>query len=240
MGMEQIIERAGDTLFKLCQKEEISLFVGAGISINSPSCLPSAAALKWQISKLLAEVPPQLHDVEKDRDLLEDYHSGHALELYVQDLVEVFGMSAYDVFNVFKHGEPNLYHFLIAKMASHGLIRRVFTTNFDTLIEKALAKEHVKYHAIETEHDFAEYLVNPENYPDFPVFKLHGTITLVGEGQETEKRTVEAISDLKFQTRLLAKHLKKEGIKTFSIGFERSVTSKDTLIGSLARLPVSV
>lgn len=238
--MKRVVGCAADTIFKLCQKEDVSLFIGAGTSIDSPSNLPSAAALKWQISKLLAEVPPRLHDIEKDRDLMEEYLSAHALELFVQDLVEVFGTSAYDVYNVFKHGEPNLYHLLIAKMANHGLIKRVFTTNFDILIEKALAKECVKYHAIETEHDFAEYLVNPENYPNFPVFKLHGTITFTGKGQETENRTVEAISDLKFQTRLLAKHLKQYGIETVSVGFERSISPKDTLIGSLARLGLNL
>ena len=158
----------------------------------------------------------------------------------MQDLVEIFGISAYDIFNVFKNSTPNLNHFLIAKMAKHGLIKRVFTTNFDMLIEKALAKEGVKYHAIESDHDFADYLVNPENYNNFPVFKLHGTITFTDENKEKETRTVEAIYELLFQTRQAAKVYEAYGIKTSTLGLERIITPKDTLIGSLDRVGINL
>lgn len=234
--MKDITDEAVEIILRTCKNEDVSLFVGAGISLENPANLPSAMELKWDILKLLGSQPPKFYDIDKDQTLSQQYLSSEMLELMVQDLVEALGDRARDILNVFKNGQPNLYHLLIAKLAQHGLINRVFTTNFDILIERALAVEGVRYNVFETEHDFAEYLISPENYTDFPVFKLHGTIAFTEAGEIRDQRLVEAISEVKFQVRLARKYAEKHGRKVASIGFERLVIPKETLISSLDRL----
>lgn len=234
--MGDILDEAVEIILRTCKNEDVSLFAGAGISLENPANLPSAMELKWDILKHLASQPPKFYDIDRDQTLLQQYLSSEMLEHMVQDLVEALGDHALDILNVFKNGQPNLYHLLIAKLAHQGLINRVFTTNFDILIERALAVEGVKYNVFETEHDFAEYLISPENYTDFPVFKLHGTIAFTKAGEILDQRQVEAISGVKFQARLVRKYAEKQGINTSSIGFERLVTPKDTQIASLDRL----
>jgi len=238
--MEDTIDEAVEVILRTCENEDVSLFVGAGISVENPANLPSAIELKWNILKLLISKPPKLYDIEKDQTLFHQYLSSEALELMIQNLIEVLGNRAHDILEVFKYGQPNLYHLLIAKLARLGLIKRVFTTNFDILLEQALDIEGIKYNVFETEHDFAEYLISPENYSDFHVFKLHGTVAFTKNGNIHEQRQVKAISELKFQTRLLKKHLEKEGINTFSIGFERFVTPEETLVVSLDHLGLAL
>lgn len=234
--MEDITEEVVEIILTTCKNEDVSLFVGAGISLENPANLPSSMGLKLDILKLLASLPPKFFDVEEDKALIQEYLSSTMLEHMIQDITEALGNPALDIFNVFKYGKPNLYHLLIAKFAHLGLIKRIFTTNFDTLIERAFDAEGIKYNVFETEHDFAEYIISPENYTDFPIFKLHGTIAFSEKGEICEHRVVEAISELKFQTRLMKKHLEKNNINVVSIGFERLVTPEDTLITSLDHL----
>lgn len=231
------IDALAATLLRTFEQEDVTFFVGAGISLEAPASLPSANDLKWHILEVLAG-----HSASaKDRPLLQQYLDTHMLELFVQDLKETLGPGAADVIDVFRGGDPNPYHRLIARLAKRKLVKRVITTNFDCLIERALADEGVEYHALTTEHDFAEAIVRPEDYPAFHVIKLHGTVAFMDGCREIPGRSdVKAISPFKLEMRKLDRFLKDQGVAVFEYGFERTVSAKETLIGSLDRLGLSL
>jgi tetratricopeptide (TPR) repeat protein len=237
LARDREIDALAATLFQTFEQEDVTFFVGAGISLEAPANLPNANDLKWQILDALAGHPASA----EDRPLLQQYLDTHMLELLVQDLKETLGSGVADVFDVFRGGDPNPYHRLIARLAKRKLVRRVITTNFDCLIERALADEGVEYHALTTEHDFAEAIVRPENCPAFHVIKLHGTVAFTDGGREIPgRRDVRAVSPLKLDMRKLVRYLKDQGLAVSEHGFERTVSAKETLIGSLDRLGLSL
>jgi hypothetical protein len=237
MAIGDEIDALATTLLRAFEQEDVTLFVGAGISLEAPASLPSANDLKWRILYALRGYPASA----EDRPLLREYLDAHPLELFIQDLKETLGTGAVDVLDVYRGGDPNSYHRLIARLAKRKLVKRVITTNFDCLIERALADDGVQYHSLTTEHDFAEAIVRPENYPTFNVIKLHGTIAFMDGGSEMPGlRQVKAISPLKLEMRKLGRYLEQSGVNVQEVGLERTVSAKETLIGSLDRLGLSL
>ncbi len=77
----------------------------------------------------------------------------------------------------FKDKEPGEAHRLIVKMVSMGLIRFIITTNFDTLLERALDAEgfHDKYSVLSTE----DHIKSSDTWDKVEVcriYKIHGDI----------------------------------------------------------------
>jgi hypothetical protein len=48
-----------------------------------------------------------------------------------------------EIQNIFTTGSPNVNHILLAKLAKRGLLKIIYTTNFEVLIEKALESEEL-------------------------------------------------------------------------------------------------
>ena len=84
------------------------------------------------------------------------------------------------ILDIFKGGEPNANHILIARLAKNGYLRTIFTTNFDLLIEKALEKEGLKkkkdFDVYYDEEQFST--IDFDNMQDgiVRIFKIHGSI----------------------------------------------------------------
>lgn len=118
----------------------LSLWVGAGISQESPSALPLANELK---SFLLSEICQggSLGDFH-ERRLLNEKDIGETLRRYpLEAFIESLSKS-HDVLNmisdVFRGGFPNRNHLLLARLAKDDFVSQIVTTNFDLLIERAL------------------------------------------------------------------------------------------------------
>lgn len=110
---------------------EIAIFAGAGISKDSG--LPLANELKkWILSKLMTE----------KEDIEEIMHSGIPFEYFIHSLPLDINEK---IFKIFKYGEPNTNHILIAKLAKLGIVKNILTTNFDILFEKALKSEKIDF-----------------------------------------------------------------------------------------------
>jgi hypothetical protein len=223
-------KHAAQEIFKLLQDSDVSLFAGAGVSIPPPASLPSAMALKWSIlqSVLGREVVPQ------DAPLFEQYLSAEMLELTMQSLNEIFGPPTAELLTFIDSQEPNFYHLFAARLAARGLINRIYTTNFDCLFERALAAEGVAYHTFVTDYEFAELLLHSDRYPAFPVIKLHGTsVSMNGAAVSNEPRQVKAMSKVKFESFKAAAFAEKQRFSVVDIGFDRTMTAPETLVGSL-------
>jgi tetratricopeptide (TPR) repeat protein len=77
------------------------------------------------------------------------------------------------LFEVFRGTEPALAHLLLARLAEHGLVRTVVTTNFDTLLEDALRRSGVRFDLYSTDEALASIDWSDNR---IRVIKLHGSI----------------------------------------------------------------
>lgn len=113
------------------RSRRLAVFCGAGISFNSG--LPLANHLIEAVLQRI-DIPDVPHQVLMPPRLpfeafIEALHS----ESDVRPLLELF-----------KLGEPNTNHLLLAKLASRRLLPTICTTNFDALIETALEAERLQ------------------------------------------------------------------------------------------------
>jgi tetratricopeptide (TPR) repeat protein len=114
-----------------------AFFVGAGISIAAPTCLPSAATLKSQIFETLAfrDFSRQmLHSLDA---ATQNRLKALPLELVLQVVEEWMDALAYAPLNAMSLAVPNSNHRILARAVTddHAAI---ITTNFDTCIEQSL------------------------------------------------------------------------------------------------------
>ena len=159
---------------------EGSVLVGAGISVAEPSRIPSW----WDFNDLvLRELTYRVKDVLN--------LSGAMLAMVDSLTVDAVGVAHFSqiVHDTFAWGqwfrlldvldgkEPNLGHYALAALAAQGRVRTILTTNFDTLIERALEAFEVSHLVLSPHRDKPP---SPLLHADrVVVVKLHGS---VGEG----------------------------------------------------------
>lgn len=149
------------------------LLAGAGVSLWHPSSLP-----RWDEfnTVLLDEARARAN-----RGLTHRPDLRLALQtLSIQDLgsksfssalVEILaGEQYFDVIGALDASEPNEAHRAIARLVRKGAIAAIVTTNFDTLIERALVEERVAFDRLSAAADYHRTL-----RPGCPLFKVHGS-----------------------------------------------------------------
>ena len=161
--------------------KDFTIFCGAGISKNSG--LPLANEL---LQYIIEKLPFDKKDIE------EIVASNFPFEAFMESLSENTDISK--ILDIFKEGEPNTAHILIARLAKNGYLKTIFTTNFDLLIEKALEKEGLKKN-----NDFEVYC-NEEQFSriDFEctegkiirILKIHGSI----DDKNSIRTTMKAVA----------------------------------------------
>ncbi|HET7544726.1 MAG TPA: tetratricopeptide repeat protein [Polyangiaceae bacterium] len=149
---------------KLLCEGPVAAFVGAGVSYHSG--LPLVPAIERHILEAL-EVEPEHAPRILEAQL--------PFEAFVQALSAGGPIEA--LFSMFEGGSPSTTHRFLAKLLRSGRLRSIFTTNFDTLIEDALADEGWRpkddYDLLCTAADFdqAELRGRPS------LVKIHGSVT---------------------------------------------------------------
>ncbi|AEF25908.1 SIR2 family protein [Streptococcus parauberis] len=146
---------AKQQIIKAMNENNLILFVGAGISVNSG--LPSWKEL---ISSLRAEL--QLNEEESTA---KDY-----LRI-AQYYYDTFGQNQYinKIEDIFSNGEmstPNELHYLIEKVSP----KHIITTNYDKLLEQQFNKGILKYDVVAEDKDIP--YTNSEHY----LIKMHGDL----------------------------------------------------------------
>jgi hypothetical protein len=129
----------------LIHKGNTALFVGAGCSILSPSCLPDFFTLRNFIINTLMDckgviISPNLRN--KINDDISNYNAKP--ELLFQTISRYIDISQINLMRCMAEIEYNVNHKYIAKLCKEGL-KLVITTNCDTCIEKALRSEDVDF-----------------------------------------------------------------------------------------------
>lgn len=152
-------------LAALFRARRVAVFCGAGISFNSG--LPLVGQIVECILQELGATPTE------QQALL---NAAMPFELFMQTLQEQSNIDA--LFEMFDGGEPNANHFLLARLMRAGLLKAVCTTNFDTLLERALAAC-----GMDAGRDYELYATNEElESIDWDVglpklVKVHGSVT---------------------------------------------------------------
>ena len=165
--------------------KNIVIFAGAGLSTGKPSALPSwkplnkliaqalrerlESALRWK-QQYLEEVMSSIDKEREDNRFPPEYQAQLIEEMCGERYFR--GLQALDV------DVTNAGHELIAALAATGAIRAIITTNFDCLIERALERAGVRYHAAYDDPTFSQMtqrLAQADN-AGLPIIKIHGSV----------------------------------------------------------------
>ena len=184
---------------------KLMFLIGAGCSVDAPSCLPAGRAMMEAIIKYSCAES----EIKK---LLKLVESG---ELRFEALVEIIRDRLDPELKIIDYygqcDKPNLQHFFLAEMIKKGHF--VMTTNFDFLIEYALLQSNIpndEVIPVITKKDFKKYK-NP--YKLFKkgkktVYKIHGSTKNVITGENTKDSLVATIQ---------AFGSNKEGLTVFQV-----------------------
>lgn len=165
----------------ILKPKEFAIFCGAGISKNSG--IPLANEIKKAILEIMHMKSNEIDELMK---------SSLPFEAFMESFSENFNISK--LLDVFKNGEPNTNHIFLARLARKGLLKTIFTTNFDLLIEKALIKEGMKenidYIRFYDEEHFDEKEFNKIE-EKVALFKIHGSI----DDMNSIRTTLKAVAN---------------------------------------------
>ncbi len=152
-----------DYLSTAAQRGNLGILCGAGVSLWAPSNKPLADWLKGYLFELLAG---------PDNDLRS------RTDLSFEKTISILGWGIEFALERCYGGQrdgPNAWHHLIAGLMAQTMVRAVFTTNFDRLIERALDERGAQYQVI----DLVTYRPDPAEDPgesDPPMLRhIHGT-----------------------------------------------------------------
>lgn len=147
---------------------------GAGVSVAPPAAVPSwwgfnQAVLAELRRRFLTEhEPPKRANAALRRLSLDDLDVAEFSQL-VSDAFA--GATWFEVLDALDGSSPNANHDALAAWAGDGSLRAVVTTNFDTLIERALHQGGVTFRVYDALVDD----IPPRSESVFPVVKLHGS-----------------------------------------------------------------
>ncbi|MFX1536716.1 MAG: tetratricopeptide repeat protein [Promethearchaeota archaeon] len=167
--------------------EPLTFLVGAGISIEPPSALQSA----WQIMEAILQfgaVEKEVEKLLKMPNLRFEYLIGLFKNQFDEDLIFL---------NYFEEAtEPNIIHKFLARMVQEGHF--VMTTNFDSLIERAIGLDNDKLKLVITQEDFKRYGDPQKNWKKglLVVYKLHGSLKNHKTGEKTKESIVITLEAL--------------------------------------------
>jgi len=177
----------GITITDLFKEDKLTFLVGAGCSVDAPSCLPAGRKM---IEDLIRYTCAE-SEIEKILDLE---------ELRFEQLIEIVRDSIDGDLNVIDYygqcDKPNLQHFFLAEMIKNGHF--VMTTNFDFLIEYALQQSGVPNEEILpviTKKDFETNSNPDENFDQGKkaIYKVHGSTKNIITEEDTRKSLVTTI-----------------------------------------------
>ncbi|MFX1257420.1 MAG: tetratricopeptide repeat protein [Promethearchaeota archaeon] len=181
---------------------KFTFLVGAGCSIDPPSCLPAGRAMMNSI----IDYTCAKSEIKKIKELEELRFE--ALVEIVRDILD----SELKVIDYYGQCDrPNIQHFFLANMIKMGHF--IMTTNFDFLIEYALvqlgiSKEEIKI--IITKEDFEKFNNPQELYfkGSKTLYKIHGSTKNIIKDENTRDTLVATIQ-------AFGSH--KEGLNIFQV-----------------------
>jgi len=166
---------------------KLTFLVGAGCSVDSPSCLPAGRAMM----NAIIDYTCAESEIAKIKELK---------ELRFEQLIEIIRdrldpeLKVIDLYGLCD--KPNLQHFFLAEMMKNGQF--VLTTNFDFLIEYALQHSGIPKGEVKiviTKEDFENFNNPQELYLNGvkTLYKIHGSTKNVLTGDPTRNSLIATI-----------------------------------------------
>lgn len=149
-----------EDLFNKIKKQEISFFVGAGISFNSKVPV---------VNQILSAFIESFNGSEEDVEYI--LSNRIPFESFIEYMF--YKSNKFDKFlSIFSGYTSNENHYLLALLHAKGYLKNIYTTNFDTLIENAFAELNIPIQTLyNTEH------FNNVKLENTCLFKIHGSIS---------------------------------------------------------------
>jgi len=168
-------------------KAKLTFLVGAGCSVDPPSCLPAGRAMMDAIIDYVCIES----EIEKIKGL-EDLRFEALVEI-VRDQLDK-NLNIIDFYG--ECDKPNFQHFFFAELIKKGQF--VVTTNFDFLMEYALLESGVPNEDIIpviTKEDFENYFLPDKLYSEGKktLYKIHGSTKNIITGKDTKESLVATI-----------------------------------------------
>ncbi len=171
---------------------KLTFLVGAGCSIDAPSCLPSGR----QMMDAIIEYTCAESEIKKIKDLKELRFESlvESIRQYIDPMlrfIDYYGLCV----------TPNLNHFFFAEMIKKGHF--VMTANLDFLIEYALKQSGVSNDEIIpviTREDFEKY-TNPYElfkHGKKAVYKIYGATKNVITGEDTRNSLIASVQGIAY------------------------------------------
>jgi tetratricopeptide (TPR) repeat protein len=164
--------------------------VGAGISMDPPSCVPSARMFVLELFKYYAP--------EEEIETLLSLKSLR-YEFLVEKIQNLFDKDLKFLDYLSEVTEPNAIHIFLVNMIMR--YNYVITTNFDYLIEYALKKKLEMFPVFHDYHKKVMIIITKEDYQknvsfQFPLIKIHGSKLDLIKGRITKDSLITTISAL--------------------------------------------
>ncbi|HUW89102.1 MAG TPA: tetratricopeptide repeat protein [Candidatus Nanopelagicaceae bacterium] len=187
VGEEEKLEEISN-LFS--EKRVYTFLVGAGISMDPPSCVPSA---RMFVNELLSYYAP-----EKEIEILSKLDSLR-YEFLVEKIQDLFDKEITFLDYLDEVKEPNANHVFLANMIMR--YNAVVTTNFDYLIEIGLKNKLVPFPSFHDYHKKVMVIITKEDYEkdvrfQFPIIKIHGSKWDCIKGRLTKDSLITTVSAL--------------------------------------------
>lgn len=173
-------------------EKKYTFLVGAGVSMDAPTNMPSAREIVKSLLDFCA--PPEEIENLLSLKLLR-------YELVVEKIQGIFDEELKFMDYLELVTSPNIIHLFLAHLIKRS--HYVITTNFDYLIEHALIKilpeaQHFSIYPIITKEDFLSFqepkrLIETDKYP---LFKIHGSKRNIITGEPTHESLITTISAL--------------------------------------------
>jgi len=180
-----------DSLFE--KNVKFTFLVGAGISLDAPSNLPSGDLMGRKLIEIFS--PKAYTDKLVHMENLR-------YELILQWIQQIFDKELH-ILDYFNYAiNPNVFHMFLANRLLHG--DEVITTNFDYLIERALKiklkdTELDKINPIITKNDFIK-LESEEAYvtatKKFSLYKIHGSKKNIIKNIDTSESIIATLDEI--------------------------------------------
>ena len=170
-----------ETLASAARGGGLVIFAGAGISMAPPSSLPNWWAINEAVLAALARRIAVFTDAAFSADVLQrlvatrNERAGFAPDYQAQMIEDECGLAYFRVLQAMDCTETNANHRSIARLAAAGHVAAIVTTNFDRLIETALAAELVP-HEVFADHRAYATLGTGGDSGVVPVVKVHGSV----------------------------------------------------------------
>ena len=181
-----------------CTTQGLTIFAGAGCSMSAPASLPSWYTLNDAILEALWSRVEETYIPKRFRQqilpIIKQRRAAHTFppDYQAQLMAERAGLHYFELLSVVDSKAYNAIHYYIALLAREGIVKAVFTTNFDTNFEKAFDDAGVPFGVHFDEEGFHSLAGNGKT--PIPIVKIHGSCSSPTSLIDTRKQRLQGRS----------------------------------------------